>query len=192
MEEEMEYITIPQSSKMRIGTSHSGKYFDPIGTVIHSNGDPGATLRDVYVWLWKYSTDASAHVFVHRNRAVCFIPLNEIAYHSGRTGISLYDQAWYRFHGVEMIEEEDGSIHPMTFTTAICTVVELCIMFDYDNVFRHYDMTGKSCPKAFVDNPSKWEDFQRLVFTLRDIRITSSKYSLSKEIEMLEAGNPRS
>ena len=28
-----------------------------------------------------------------------------------------------------------------------------------DNI-RHYDVTGKICPKWFVDNPSEWEKFK--------------------------------
>ena len=28
-----------------------------------------------------------------------------------------------------------------------------------ENVIRHYDVTGKSCPKYYVDHPDEWEQF---------------------------------
>jgi N-acetylmuramoyl-L-alanine amidase len=30
-------------------------------------------------------------------------------------------------------------------------------------LFRHYDITGKVCPKPFVDNPDAWEDFKKQI-----------------------------
>ena len=29
------------------------------------------------------------------------------------------------------------------------------------NNIRHYDVTGKTCPKWFVDNPEEWEKFKK-------------------------------
>ena len=29
-----------------------------------------------------------------------------------------------------------------------------------ENVVRHYDVTGKICPKYYVDHPEAWEDFR--------------------------------
>ena len=28
-----------------------------------------------------------------------------------------------------------------------------------ENVIRHYDVSGKSCPKYYVDHPDEWERF---------------------------------
>ena len=30
---------------------------------------------------------------------------------------------------------------------------------DKDDVIRHYDVTGKICPKYFVDHPDAWKKF---------------------------------
>ena len=37
----------------------------------------------------------------------------------------------------------------------------LCEEFDLApaDVIRHYDVTGKICPKYYVDHPEAWEDF---------------------------------
>ena len=29
-----------------------------------------------------------------------------------------------------------------------------------DNVIRHYDVTGKACPKYYVENEAAWEQFK--------------------------------
>ena len=31
---------------------------------------------------------------------------------------------------------------------------------DKNDVIRHYDITGKECPKYFVTHPQKWEEFK--------------------------------
>jgi N-acetylmuramoyl-L-alanine amidase CwlA len=37
-------------------------------------------------------------------------------------------------------------------------VAFLCGKFNLtmDNVIRHYDVTGKNCPKYYVENPDAW------------------------------------
>ena len=39
----------------------------------------------------------------------------------------------------------------------------LCVEFDLkpDDIIRHYDVTGKICPKYFVDHPEEWETFHK-------------------------------
>ena len=41
----------------------------------------------------------------------------------------------------------------------------LSIKVSPDNVIRHYDVTGKLCPKWFVEDPSAWETFKSDVKT---------------------------
>ena len=36
-----------------------------------------------------------------------------------------------------------------------------------ENVIRHYDVTGKICPKPFVNNESLWLDFKRRLIEVR-------------------------
>ena len=41
----------------------------------------------------------------------------------------------------------------------------LCVKFDLtaDDVIRHYDVTGKNCPKYFVENEEAWTAFKENV-----------------------------
>ena len=39
---------------------------------------------------------------------------------------------------------------------------------DRDHIIRHYDVTGKDCPKYFVEHPDKWEKFLDDVMGIRE------------------------
>jgi N-acetylmuramoyl-L-alanine amidase CwlA len=40
-----------------------------------------------------------------------------------------------------------------------------------DNILRHYDVTGKDCPRYFVKNETEWETLKTDVFTyIEEIR----------------------
>ena len=32
---------------------------------------------------------------------------------------------------------------------------------DRDHIIRHYDVTGKECPKYYVENEDEWENFKK-------------------------------
>ena len=46
----------------------------------------------------------------------------------------------------------------MTYQSLVELVAFLCGKFNLtmDNVIRHYDVTGKNCPKYYVENPDAW------------------------------------
>lgn len=68
------------------------------------------------------------------------------------------------------MEDEDWYFGDQTVETAAHLVAELLCMFDLpiDHVLRHYDATGKPCPRPFVtlrrDKSQKyeaaWTDFR--------------------------------
>lgn len=67
------------------------------------------------------------------------------------------------------------------------------------NHIRHYDVTGKICPKWFVDNPEEWEKFKQKINESEDDKMLTeliSKYgeekvrnALEKMIESLNSDN---
>lgn len=60
---------------------------------------------------------------------------------------------------------------------------------------RHYDVTGKCCPKWFVDNPSEWEKFKReLEGNSMDEKVSSwaeTAWNWCKEKGYLDGSNPK-
>jgi len=111
--------------------------------------DPNDSTPDRY---------ASAHLFVDPGEAVLIIPLNEMAYHAS--------QANPYSVGVELCIESDGTFHPETVRRAAKIVAELCRKYGLNplrDVIRHYDVTGKICPKPYVIDPWAWQAFRELV-----------------------------
>ena len=58
--------------------------------------------------------------------------------------------------------DETGVFTEETYESLVKLVSWLCNKFDLDrdDVVRHYDYTGKACPKYFVANPFEWEEFK--------------------------------
>ena len=46
----------------------------------------------------------------------------------------------------------------------------LCLKFDLNenDVIRHYDVTGKNCPKYFVENEDAWKTFRKDIKAVLD------------------------
>lgn len=133
--------------------------------VWHWTANPGATARGHVGYFGnvigrqdpyddKADTYASAHVFIDRTETLCIIPLDELAYHAS--------QANPYSVGVELCIELDGSFHPNTVEQAVQLGVELCRLYNItpSDFLRHYDVTGKICPKQWVENPKEWEWFK--------------------------------
>jgi N-acetylmuramoyl-L-alanine amidase len=85
------------------------------------------------------------------------VPLTEIAYCSNTANDYTVS--------IEVCHPDDtGKFDDATMESLEALVAWLCETFDLDpaeDVIRHYDVTGKICPKYFVDYPEKWEDFHK-------------------------------
>ena len=60
--------------------------------------------------------------------------------------------------------DESGVFNDSTYNSLVKLVawlVELGNLNPKKDVIRHYDVTGKICPKYFVDNPEAWEQFKK-------------------------------
>lgn len=148
------------------------------GFVIHWTADPNATDENEVKFFdgadgggERY---ASAHIFVDRDSATLDIPLDEVAYHANDKHCKIKKlQATADYYkggdanlttiGVEMCVEKDGTIHKDTINRAEDVMVELCKMFKLDpinDIYRHYDITGKNCPAPWVKDTQKFIDFK--------------------------------
>ena len=58
--------------------------------------------------------------------------------------------------------DETGKFNDTTYESCVKLAAWLCVRFglDQDAVIRHYDVTGKECPKYYVDNPQAWEQMK--------------------------------
>jgi N-acetylmuramoyl-L-alanine amidase len=115
---------------------------------------------------------ASVHFIVDLDGSVLqLMPLEEIAYHAGpmaetRPIIRDHFGAWPNLvmWGIEMCHvDQEGRYTPATLKTGRELGAYLCELNNLnpdEDIFRHHDITGKLCPKWFVDHPADWVEFK--------------------------------
>ena len=61
--------------------------------------------------------------------------------------------------------DESGKFTESSYRSLVQLTAWLCVKFGLteDDVIRHYDVTGKICPKYFVDDEEAWEAFKENV-----------------------------
>jgi N-acetylmuramoyl-L-alanine amidase len=132
------------------------------GIVLHYVGNPGTTAqanRNYFASLASGESDtfASSHFIVGLDGEVIqCIPLTEIAYASNdRNGDTIAIEVCH--------PDETGQYSPETYQQVVELTVFLCRELKLDpetQVIRHYDVTGKICPKYYVENPEAWATLQ--------------------------------
>jgi len=129
------------------------------GIVIHYTANPGATAkqnRDYFEGLAKsHATHASSHFIVGlKGEIIQCIPSSEISYASNSRNDDTLS--------IELCHpDETGKFNPRTYDSAVELTAWLCRHFGVspDQIIRHYDITGKDCPKYFVEHEDAWEQF---------------------------------
>ena len=137
------------------------------GVVVHYVGNPGtsaAANRSFFANLAvTHETYASAHFVVGLEGEVLqCVPLSEVAYCSS--------QANDHTVSIEVCHaDEAGEFSAETMASLLRLTAWLCEEFDLApaDVIRHYDVTGKICPKYYVDHPEAWEDFRSALRAVR-------------------------
>jgi len=130
------------------------------GIVIHYTGNPGTTAqqnRSYFEGLAESKiTKASSHFIVGLSGEVLMcVPLDEIAYASNERNVDTIS--------IECcIDNEAGRFSEKTYNTLVELTAWLIGKYDLtmEDVIRHYDITGKNCPKYFVEHESAWDDFK--------------------------------
>ncbi len=141
--------------------SRPGTAIDKVtGIVVHYTANPGTTAqqnRDYFEGLKdSHETSASSHFIIGiEGELIQCIPCNEISYASNN-----------RNHDTISIEccipDDTGKFTDETYDTLVHLVAWLCGRYGLttDDVIRHYDVTGKLCPKYFVEHEDAWEQFK--------------------------------
>lgn len=136
--------------------------------VIHYTANPGTTAinnRNYFENL-KDSGDtyASSHFVIGLDGEIIqCIPLNEICYASNDRNVDSIS--------IELCHPDDtGAFNNATYNSAVYLVAKLCDYYniDTDHVIRHYDVTGKVCPKYFVEHEDRWQVFLNFVDEYRE------------------------
>ncbi len=112
---------------------------------------------------------AGCHFIVGKNgEVVQAIPTDEIAYHVGakayKNGIrSKYGYPNAKMLGIEFCHDSDGSPNKATYEslTRLTGLLMSIYNLDEDQIYRHYDITGKGCPRYYIKNEDAWNKFKQ-------------------------------
>lgn len=136
--------------------------------VVHYTANKGDKAVNNGEYFRKYITKSSAHYFVDEKETVQSVADNYIAYSVGGSkykntgGGSLYGKCTNANSiSVELCDSYYG-VPEKTAERAIELICELMDRYNVPakNVIRHYDVTGKLCPRAFAKDGSLWREFK--------------------------------
>ena len=170
---EKDYLTVNPYSR-------PGEPLEKInGVVIHYVGNPGTTAhanRNYFESLASglENTYASSHFIVGlEGEVIQCVPLTEISYASNtRNGDTVSIEVCH--------PDETGEFSPVTYDRTVELTAWLCREFRLDpsqDVIRHYDVTGKECPRYYVEHPEAWDDFRADVASEMKRQNEAEKYS---------------
>lgn len=138
--------------------SRSGEKLEDFrGIVVHYVGNPGTSAQANHNYFANPESNVASHFIIGLNGEIIqCIPLDEKSAASN-----------WRNNDTISIEvchpDESGAFTAASYDSLVKLtkwLVELGKLNSDKAVIRHYDVTGKECPKYFVDNPDAWEAFK--------------------------------
>lgn len=128
----------------------------------HYIGNPGTSAQANRNWFESLKngqgTKASCHYIIGlQGEILRLIPEDEISWCTNQA--NSYTISIEACH-----PDSTGRFNQATYNSYVELCADLCTRWHLDPVagglIRHYDVTGKVCPKYFVDNKAAWEQFQ--------------------------------
>lgn len=134
--------------------------------VVHYTANPGSTAianRNYFNSLADgHGVSASAHFIVGlEGEIIQCVPLECVSWANGNLESNRHSITIECCHPTE-----DGRFNDATLSSLRELLCWLCEKYSLgkDNIIRHYDVTGKDCPRYFVSHPDEWEAFKESVF----------------------------
>lgn len=123
---------------------------------IHYTANPGSTAISNRNYFENLATTQDNKVSSHfvvglDGEVVQCIPTSEMSYATNSRNVDTLS--------IECCHpDETGKFNEATYDSAVKLSAWLCVRFGLtsENVIRHYDVTGKNCPKYYVENPDAW------------------------------------
>lgn len=141
--------------------SRSGQLVNSIDyVVVHYVGNPKTTAEQNRSYYEQIITTMEASVSSNYvvgmdGKIIECVPSYEVAYASNN--LNRYSVSIEASH-----PDETGEFYKETYDSMVALTAWLCGRYELtsENLLRHFDITGKECPKSFVDNPEKWTLFK--------------------------------
>ena len=127
---------------------------------IHYTANPGATAMDNRNYFenlaYTHETKVSSHFVVGlEGEVVQCIPTAEISYATNERNVDTIS--------IECCHmDETGVFEQATYDSVVKLAAWLCTRLNLteENVIRHYDVTGKNCPKYYVEHSDAWDQMK--------------------------------
>ena len=150
------------------------------GIVVHFVDNPGSTAkenRNYFNNLGKtHVRKASSHFIIGlEGEIIQCIPLGEVAYASKTRNKDTIS--------IECCHEDSGGkFNKKTARSLVRLADWLCRTYNIteEQVIRHYDVTGKMCPRYYVEHPKAWKKLKKRI--RKKIARSLKKYSDKKEM----------
>lgn len=157
----LETLEVPSHVDVQIididGTSRRGTSLSDINDiVIHYVGNPGTSAQANRNWYANPSSNVSSHFIVGlKGEIIQCIPLHEKSSASNHRNSDTIS--------IEVCHPDaSGKFNAATYDSLVdltAWLVKSCGL-TVDNVIRHYDVTGKECPRYYVRNEDAWNQFK--------------------------------
>ncbi len=144
--------------------------------VVHYVGNPGTTAaqnRSFYSNLaTTHETSASSNFLIGLDGEILeCVPVNEVAYCSNsRNNDTISIECCH--------PDETGQFNDETYAALVRLTAWLCQALELDpadDIIRHYDITGKICPKYYVEHDDAWIAYKD------DVRVALDALELQQE-----------
>lgn len=126
------------------------------GIAVHYTANPGATAQENRDYFENLAVTQEAKVSSHfviglDGEVIQCIPTAEISYATNQRNVDTIS--------IECCHpDEGGAFNSATYESLVKLTAWLCTRFGLteENVIRHYDASGKNCPKYYVENTEAW------------------------------------
>lgn len=153
-----QFLTVNPYSRPGLALTDTPQYI-----VIHYTANPGSSAQDNRNYFENLKdtqeTYASAQFVIGlEGEIIQCVPCNEMAYCSNSLNEICIS--------IEMCHPDEwGNFNDATYNNCVYLVAQLMNYYhmDMDQLIRHYDVTGKNCPRYFVEHEDRWEVFKGFV-----------------------------
>lgn len=166
--------------------------------VVHFTCNDGDNATNNGKYFKNNVVKASTHYFVDDDIVVQSVEEDYVAYAVG--GKKLNGTKGAKFYGVctnynsismELCDTvKDGKYNVSAKTRANAIELAKDIVkrhnIDKEHVIRHYDVTGKNCPKYYVEDESAWIDFKDDIFATKKTTTTKSTTTNASVVKSLQ------
>ena len=155
--EDLATLQVPDYVSVQIidvdGNSRRGTKLNAINDIVlHYVGNPGTTGQQNRDWYADRLSDVSSHFVVGlQGEVIQCVPLDEKSSASNnRNGDTISIEVCH--------PDASGKFTDASYDSVVDLLAWLVLACDLeiDNVIRHYEVTGKVCPKYYVENEDAW------------------------------------